>query len=74
MFGVLRPVRGVTCSVIRLTRLRRMFLESGVGTFSVPTITMNAAHSVGDVARTQYFLTNTLISGSVNSITAESDE
>ena len=42
----------------------------GTGTFSVPTITMSAAHSVGDAGVTQYFLTNTLISGSVNSITA----
>ena len=33
--------------------------RSGSGTFAVPTITMSAAHSVGDAARTQYFLTVT---------------
>ena len=44
--------------------------RSGSGTFNVPTITMGAAHSVGDGAKTQYFLTNTLVGGSVNSITA----
>ena len=44
--------------------------RSGSGSFAVPTITMGAAHSVGDAAQTQYFLTNTLISGSVSSITA----
>ena len=44
--------------------------RSGSGSFTVPTITMSAAHSVGDAGVTQYFLTNTLISGSVNSITA----
>ena len=44
--------------------------RSGVGTFTVPVITMNAAHSVSEGARTQYFLTNTLIGGSVSSVTA----
>ena len=44
--------------------------RSGSGSFNVPTITMSAAHSVSDAGVTQYFLTNTLISGSVSSITA----
>ena len=44
--------------------------RAGSGSFTVPTIVMSAAHSVSDGAKTQYFLTNTLISGSVNSITA----
>ena len=45
-------------------------VRSGSGTFAVPVIAMNVAHSISDGARTQYFLTNTLIAGSVNSITA----
>jgi hypothetical protein len=44
--------------------------RSGSGTFNVPVITMSAAHSVSDLGVTQYFLTNTLIANSVNSITA----
>ena len=44
--------------------------RSGVGTFAVPAITMDAAHSVGDGAKTQYYLTNSLVGASVNSITA----
>ena len=31
---------------------------------------MSAAHSVSDVGVTQYFLTNSLVSGSVSSVTA----
>ena len=31
------------------------------GTFAVPAITMDAAHSVGDGAKTQYYLTNSLV-------------
>ena len=42
--------------------------RAGSGSFNVPTITMSAAHSVGDAGVTQYFLTNTLISSSVSSI------
>ena len=49
---------------------RRNVARSGVGTFAVPAITMNAAHSVGDAGVTQYYLTNSLISGSVVSVTA----
>ena len=32
-------------------------VRAGSGTFSVPTITMSAAHSVSDVGVTQYLLT-----------------
>ena len=35
--------------------------RAGFGSFSVPTITMNAAHSVSDDAKTQYYLTNSLV-------------
>ena len=38
-----------------------MFLELDLALSAVPTITMSAAHSVGDAGVTQYFLTNTLI-------------
>ena len=45
--------------------------RANVGTFAVPTITMSAAHSIGDAGVTQYFLTTTgLIAGSVSSVTA----
>ena len=44
--------------------------RANIGTFAVPVITMSAAHSVGDAGVTQYYLTNSLVAGSVNSVTA----
>ena len=44
--------------------------RAGSGSFSVPTITMNTSHSVGDAGVTQYYLTNTLVGASVSSVTA----
>jgi uncharacterized repeat protein (TIGR02543 family) len=42
----------------------------GSGTYALPAITMDTYHSVSDAGKTQYYLTNTLIAGSVDSITA----